>query len=56
MLASSIKRGYIVVADENLVTICNTLEEAQSHIQFQKEQMHSPRHWYIIHIKDLEWL
>lgn len=56
MWASSMKIGYIVTADENLVTIYDTLEEAQSHIQYQKEKIHSTKHWSIIHIKDLEWL
>lgn len=56
MWASSLKRGYIVTADENIVAMHNTLKEAEEHIHFQKTIMKSQKHWGIFHIKDCEWI
>lgn len=56
MWASSLKRGYIVFADEDIVTIHDTLKEAEEHIHYQKTKMKSQKHWGIFHIKDCEWI
>ena len=37
-----------------MVNFYNNIEDAKSHIKYQKEEMAHPGHWSIIHIKDLE--
>ena len=48
MTTSSLKSGYMVCTDENLVTIHDTLADAEGHIKFQREHMGSKKTWYIV--------
>ena len=52
---ASLKSGYMVCTDENPVTIYDTLEQAEGHIKFQREQMGSTKTWYIVEIKLSNW-
>lgn len=56
MSTSEFGKGYIVCTDERLVCRYQTLEEAQGHIKFQRETMGSKTNWYIVHVKDVEWI
>lgn len=55
MRTSSLKSGYLVAAGEHLVSIYNTLEEAEKHINFQRTTLGSNETWYIVEIKLSNW-
>lgn len=54
MSTNEFGRGYITCCEDRMVNRYNTLEEAKGHIEYQKKQMHSTKHWFILHIKDIE--
>ena len=55
MTTSSLKSGYLVATNENLVRIYDTLKEAEEHINFQRTIMGSKATWYIVEIKLSNW-
>lgn len=63
MGTDSIRKGvYITCAHDStspygrMVREYSTLEEAEEHIRYQKEEMGSKANWSILHIKDMEWI
>ena len=55
MSTSSLKSGYMVCTDETPVTIYTTRKEAEEHIDFQLNHMHSWKTWYIVDITLSNW-
>lgn len=55
MTTASLKSGHLVATDEQPIRIYDTLEEAESHVKFQQEEMGSKATWYIVRIKLSDW-
>lgn len=55
MKLSQLRRGYQVWHGENYVTTYEYLEPAKAHIFFHKEDGDNTP-WYIVHIKDYEFI
>lgn len=59
---SLFKGCYITCVHNNqspygrMVSAYNNIEDAKSHIKYQKEKMAHKGFWSILHIKDLEWI
>lgn len=56
MRPDQLQKGYWTACDDHFCVCYPTLEEAKGHIRFQKEHMGSKGTWYIIHIKDYEFV
>lgn len=48
-------RPYITMVEGRMVSAYSTLEEAQSHIKFQKD-MGNKKKWTILYLKDIEFI
>ena len=50
MKLSQLQKGYWTVCDDQFINHYETLEEAEGHIKFQKEDMCSEGNWSIIYL------
>lgn len=50
MNLSQLQKGYWTVCDNQFINCYLTLKEAEEHIRFQKEDMHSEGNWSIIYL------